>query len=119
MLILLILLILIILYHKYFNNIEYYSENYIKKDIDEYKYDIDIENKLKIIHKCPNNDILNINNYIKKNNNNTLKSIYDELTNDHRLDVMNDLENLEANSIKETYIINNRYGATNFDTYSI
>jgi hypothetical protein len=125
---LLILILLILYYNKYLNNLEYYSENkYIKKDvnensynIDEYIYDIDIENKLKIIPKSiENNIILDINNSIKRNKNNTIKSIYDELTNDNRLEKMDNLDNLEANNIKETYLINNRYGTTNFDTYSL
>jgi hypothetical protein len=124
---LLILILLILYYNKYLNNLEYYSENkYIKKDIkensyniDEYIYDVDIENKLKIIPKSiENNIVLDINNSIKRNKNNTIKSIYDELTNDNRLEKMNNLDNLEANNIKETYLINNRYGTTNFDTYS-
>ena len=96
MLLLIILLLLILYYNKYLNNIENYS-------ILEYKQ----ESK-------DNNIVLDMNNF---KNNQTIKSIYDELTNDNRLEY--NLDNLEANNIKENYLINNRYGTTNFDTYSI
>lgn len=64
---------------------------------------------------------LNIMNYVNNpiNSNKTIKDIYDELTNDNRLVTTKDIDNLEAFTKKDDFILGEKYGATRFDTYSI
>lgn len=52
-------------------------------------------------------------------NNNTIKQIYDNLTNDNRIELQQNLDDLEAFSFRDDYIINEKYGNTRFDTYHI
>jgi hypothetical protein len=62
-----------------------------------------------------NEDIDNIDTKSK-----TIKEIYDAITNDNRLELQKNLDDLDANSgKKETYNIKEKYGATRFDTYSL
>jgi hypothetical protein len=49
----------------------------------------------------------------------TIKQIYDDITNDNRLSLQQNLDNLEARDKGKNYLINEKYGATRFDTYNI
>ena len=60
-----------------------------------------------------------IGSNIKSNKNRTIKEIYDNITNDNRLALQQNLDDLEAWSDRNDYIIGEKYGATRFDTYSV
>lgn len=77
--------------------------NYIDKGITSY-YDED-NNK----HKFNKIDITK----------RTIGEIYDDITNDGREKLQENLDNLEANEENETYLIDHKYGATRFDTYGV
>ena len=62
---------------------------------------------------------INIMNHTNNNQGKTIKDIYDEITNDNRLDLQQDLDNLSAYDSADNYNIDKNYGATQFDTYSI
>jgi hypothetical protein len=49
----------------------------------------------------------------------TIKEIYDELTNDNHFALQQNLDDLEAKDFRNDYNINEKYGATRFDTYSV
>jgi hypothetical protein len=55
----------------------------------------------------------------KSNKNRTIKDIYDAITNDNRLALQQNLDDLEAFTNREDYEIGEKYGATRFDTYSV
>ena len=70
------------------------------------------------------NEICFYNNYtddsqniIHYPNDKYIKDIYDDLTNDNRLELQQNLDNLDANDIRNDYIIGTKYGNTKFDTY--
>ena len=56
---------------------------------------------------------------IKSMTGQTIKQIYDEITNDNRLNLQQNLDNLEAYTNRSDFIIGEKYGATRFDTYSV
>jgi len=62
---------------------------------------------------------LNKDQGILQNKEKTIKDIYDELTNDNRLELQQNLDDLDAYDIRDDYNINNKYGTTRFDTYSV
>lgn len=64
---------------------------------------------------------LNIMDYVNNatSKNKTIKEIYDDLTNDNRLVLQEDLDNLQTSNINNNFIIGEKYGATRFDTYSV
>jgi polyhydroxyalkanoate synthesis regulator phasin len=68
-----------------------------------------------IISQIPQKEELTNNNL----NERTIKEIYDELTNDNRLALQQNLDDLEAKDFRNDYNINEKYGATRFDTYSV
>ncbi len=49
----------------------------------------------------------------------TIKEIYDDITNDGRMNLQQNLDDLEANDKGTEFIIGEKYGATRFDTYSV
>ena len=49
----------------------------------------------------------------------TIKDIYDEITNDSRLDLQKNLDNLEVINNRNDYILGEQYGSTRFDTYAL
>lgn len=49
----------------------------------------------------------------------TIKDIYDNLTNDNRMELQQNLDELEAYDDQDKYLIGDKYGATRFDTYSV
>ena len=57
-----------------------------------------------------------VNNLTKKK---TIKEIYDDITNDGRLTLQQNLNDLEANDSGTQFIIGEKYGTTQFDTYSL
>jgi hypothetical protein len=59
----------------------------------------------------PNNSI--------QNKGKTIKDIYDELTNDNRLELQQNMDDLCAYDNRYDFIIGEKYGATRFDTYSV
>jgi hypothetical protein len=61
----------------------------------------------------------NINFNTKKMRGKTIKEIYDDITNDGRLNLQQNLDDLEANDKGTQFIIGEKYGATRFDTYSV
>jgi len=58
-------------------------------------------------------------NNIKKIKGRTIKEIYDDITNDGRMILQQNLDDLEANDKGTEFIIGEKYGATRFDTYSV
>ena len=60
-----------------------------------------------------------IGSNIKSNKNKTIKDIYDAITNDNRLALQQNLDDLEAWSNRTDFMIGEKYGATRFDTYSV
>jgi hypothetical protein len=62
---------------------------------------------------------INIMNYTNKQEGKTIKELYDNITNDNRLDLQKDLENLDAYDSNDNYSIDKHYGNTKFDTYSV
>lgn len=72
---------------------------------------------------------LNIMNYVDKGidknnetsvmNGRTIKQIYDDITNDNRLELQQNLDELEASDFRTDFEIGKKYGATRFDTYSV
>lgn len=90
----------------YINNNEVIEFNDI-----QYKPDLNIYNHIISLNQD--------NQEIQQNNNKTIKDIYDELTNDNRLELQKNLDDLEAFDGRNDYKINEKYGATRFDTYSI
>ena len=56
---------------------------------------------------------------IKKTKGRTIKEIYDDITNDGRQTLQQNLDDLEATDKGTQFIIGEKYGATRFDTYSI
>lgn len=77
----------------------------------QYKPDLNIYNHIISLNQ-DNQEIL-------QNKDKTIKDIYDELTNDNRLELQQNLDDLEAFDDRNDYKINEKYGATRFDTYSI
>jgi hypothetical protein len=49
----------------------------------------------------------------------TIKEIYDDITNDHRLELQQNMDDVDANDNRKDFIIGEKYGATRFDTYSV
>jgi hypothetical protein len=49
----------------------------------------------------------------------TIKDIYDNLTNDNRMELQQNLDELEAYDDQDKYLIGDKYGASRFDTYSV
>ena len=62
---------------------------------------------------------INIMNHTNKTQGKTIKDLYDEITNDNRFDLQQDMNNVNAFDSHDNYIIDKQYGATHFDTYSI
>ena len=58
-------------------------------------------------------------NYANQGVNKTIKDIYDEITEDNRLKLQTNLDDLNAYDSNDNFNIKERYGHTNFDTYSI
>ena len=56
---------------------------------------------------------------IKKTKGRTIKEIYDDITNDGRMNLQQNLDDLEATDKGTQFIIGEKYGATRFDTYSV
>ena len=94
-------------------NIKNYINNneVIEFNDTQYKPDFNIYNHIISLNQD--------NQEIQQNNNKTIKDIYDELTNDNRLELQKNLNDLEAFDSRNDYKINEKYGATRFDTYSI
>lgn len=70
------------------------------------------------IESVPDNHSMNgckINNMQGK----TIKQIYDDITNDNRFEFQQNLDDVEANNMRNDFIIGEKYGATRFDTYSV
>ena len=79
-----------------------------------------IDNYNEINHSANKTDPTNeINLNIKKMRGKTIKDIYDEITNDGRMNLQQNLDDLEANDTGTQFIIGEKYGATRFDTYSV
>ena len=57
-------------------------------------------------------------NHTNRGVNKTIKDIYDEITNDNR-NLNTNLDNLDAYDSADNYKIDQKYGSTHFDTYSI
>ena len=95
------------------NIINYINKNEINEYNDfQYKSDLNLYNHIISLNK-DNEEIL-------QNKEKTIKDIYDELTNDNRLELQQNLDELEAfDENRNDYRINEKYGATRFDTYSI
>ena len=87
------------------SNIEIYNFNKINN----------ISESTSKIHNI--NDPNNIN--IRKMKGKTIKEIYDDITNDGRMNLQQNLDDLEANDKGSQFIIGEKYGATRFDTYSV
>ena len=49
----------------------------------------------------------------------TIKDIYDDITNDSRLELQKNLDDLQAFSNRNDYNLGEKYGATRFDTYAV
>jgi hypothetical protein len=49
----------------------------------------------------------------------TIKDIYDEITQDGRLDLQKNLDDLQAFNNRNDYVLGEKYGTTRFDTYAI
>ena len=49
----------------------------------------------------------------------TIKQIYDDITNDNRFEFQQNLDDVEANNMRDDFVIGEKYGATRFDTYSV
>lgn len=49
----------------------------------------------------------------------TIKEIYDEITQDSRLDLQKNLDDLQAFNNRNDYMLGEKYGATRFDTYAL
>ena len=96
-------------------NIQDFVNNGIenRSNLSEFIPDYNLYND--IISQTP----LKIENNEKKLNERTIKEIYDELTNDNRLALQQNLDDLEAKDFRNDYNINEKYGATRFDTYSV
>lgn len=62
---------------------------------------------------------INITNHTNNGINKTIKEIYDELTNDNRLKLQTNLDDLETYDLTDNYNIKERYANSRFDTYSI
>jgi hypothetical protein len=74
------------------------------------------------VESFDNNQITNENNCtinINHMNGKTIKEIYDDITNDGRMQFQQNLDDLEANDNRNDFIIGEKYGATRFDTYSV
>ena len=79
--------------------------------------------------KIENDDVPNIDQTVNVNiidyvngpesKNKTIKEIYDDITNDNRLVLQEDLDNLQAANVNDKFVIGEKYGATRFDTYSV
>ena len=79
-----------------------------------------IDNYNEINHLANKIDPTNeINLNIKKMRGKTIKDIYDDITNDGRMNLQQNLDDLEANDRGTQFIIGEKYGATRFDTYSV
>jgi len=62
----------------------------------------------------------NTHSYNKTNvNNKTIKELYDNITNDGRLELQQNLDDVECDDTRDDYDINKKYGTTRFDTYSV
>ena len=82
-----------------------------------------------LVNKIENKDVpnvdqtvnLNIMDYVNdtESKNKTIKEIYDDLTNDNRLVLQEDLDNLQTANFNDNFVIGEKYGATRFDTYSV
>ena len=84
---------------------------------------IDYVNKGKqsipIDYENPSNTVDNINISNINMKGRTIKDIYDEITNDSRLDLQKNLDNLEVINNRNDYILGEKYGSTRFDTYAL
>lgn len=49
----------------------------------------------------------------------TIKEIYDEITQDSRLDLQKNLDDLQAFNNRNDYMLGEKYGTTRFDTYAL
>lgn len=49
----------------------------------------------------------------------TIKDIYDEITQDSRLDLQKNLDDLQAFNNRNDYMLGEKYGTTRFDTYAL
>ena len=58
-------------------------------------------------------------NHTNKEIDKTIKEIYDELTNDNRLKLQTNLDDLETYDTTDNYNIKGKYANSSFDTYSI
>jgi hypothetical protein len=89
---------------------DYINKNEIHKYNDtQFKTNLNIYNSIIGLNKIDNQII----------NNKTIKQIYDDLTNDNRLELQQNLDDLTAFDGRDDYKINEKYGATRFDTYYI
>jgi hypothetical protein len=99
-----------------FKNEKWKDDQINNNDQIEKKEDLNLYNS--IIDSIKDN-YLKQSHTITPSNNKTIKDIYDELTNDNRLALQQNLDELEANDFRNDYIIGEKYGSTRFDTYHV
>jgi hypothetical protein len=86
----------------------------IKKFVDQGKQSVPID--YANTSNIPSNE-LNLNNINMKGK--TIKEIYDTITQDGRLDLQKNLDDLEAFDDRKDYKLGEKYGSTRFDTYAL
>ena len=112
---LILLIVIIIIIYIYFKKKKYINENFKSiKIINEHNYKQIIDNN-KQIYQYYNYD--NNKNNINYKFNKSIKDVYDELTNDNRISLQQNIGDLESNNNKNYYILGNKYGNTKFDTF--
>jgi hypothetical protein len=112
-------------------NIMAYTNNNIQSKSEGKELDVNILNEIykqnqliqsthianKLTNDLNTTDFAQVAN--KSINGRTIKEIYDNITNDHRLDLQQNLDDLEAFDNGSQFILGEKYGATRFDTYSV
>jgi hypothetical protein len=93
-------------------NIKNYANHGIIADALDPKY---LNEDLMPIQEKILNDPKNNKPYIER----TIKDIYDDLTNDGRLQYQQNLDNLEGSNFRNDFELGTQYGATRFDTYAV
>ena len=110
-------------------NIMAYTNNNTQSNSEGDELDINILNDLynhnkliqstHIANQIANNERQNYSNkFNNPENGRTIKEIYDNITNDGRIELQQNLDDLEAFDDGTEYVLGEKYGETRFDTYS-